>query len=36
MLQGFVNDLVDKYVLPFATVDEKVLNVGIREGRVFI
>ena len=34
MLQGFVSELVDKYVLPYATVDEKELSVGIRDGRV--
>jgi hypothetical protein len=34
MLQRFVDELVDKYVIPFATVDEKVLSVGIRNGQV--
>jgi hypothetical protein len=34
MLQRFVDELINKYVIPFATVDEKVLSVGIRNGQV--
>jgi hypothetical protein len=36
MLQRFVDELIDKYVVPFATVDEKVLSVGVRNGQVHL
>ncbi len=34
MLQRFAYEIIDKYVIPFATVDENVLSVGIRNGQV--
>ena len=34
MLRSYVSSLVDKYVLPYANVDQTLLEVGLREGQV--